>query len=190
MKYKIALRDECVKNGWTLKRWQDQMEIHDGTGAVVAAFLDPRMTEHHTIDGWIKTHNLNSVLTAAPVGDDLRGLAAREQPAPAATGSRPVWDEVIERATNEDGFRNSMQDDALCLVYALALHVYKDASRPAAHRHVIDDMRARDAMGRARYGVPLTADNGRDHLVDAYQEALDLLVYLVAAEMAQEAGHD
>lgn len=34
------------------------------------------------------------------------------------------------------------------------------------------------AMGRARYGTPLQAGNGRDALVDAYQEALDLCVYL------------
>jgi hypothetical protein len=39
-------------------------------------------------------------------------------------------------------------------------------------------MRARDVVGRERYGVPLTAGNGRDHLIDAYQEALDLAVYL------------
>jgi hypothetical protein len=96
-----------------------------------------------------------------------------------------VWDEVIERATSV-GFHDPMQEDAICLVYALALHVYRDDSRPAAHRHVIDDMRARDRMGRERYGVPLTADNGRNHLVDAYQESLDLLVYLVAAEMAND----
>lgn len=33
-------------------------------------------------------------------------------------------------------------------------------------------------FGRQKYGTPLTADNGRDPLVDAYQEALDLVVYL------------
>lgn len=43
---------------------------------------------------------------------------------------------------------------------------------------VIADMRERDATGRARYGTPLQAHNGRDALVDAYQEALDLVVYL------------
>lgn len=45
---------------------------------------------------------------------------------------------------------------------------------------VIDDMRARDNAGRAKYGTPLQASNGRDHLTDAYQEALDLAVYLRA----------
>jgi hypothetical protein len=43
---------------------------------------------------------------------------------------------------------------------------------------VIEDMKARDHLGRSRYGRPLQAGNGRDALVDAYQEALDLAVYL------------
>lgn len=36
----------------------------------------------------------------------------------------------------------------------------------------------RDAMGRAKYGMPLRAWNGRDAAADALQEALDLAVYL------------
>lgn len=43
---------------------------------------------------------------------------------------------------------------------------------------VIEDMRARDHVGRQRYGTPLQPFNGRDALLDAYQEALDLCVYL------------
>lgn len=43
---------------------------------------------------------------------------------------------------------------------------------------VIRDMHDRDYMGRQKYGTPLRAGNGRDALVDAYQEALDLCVYL------------
>jgi hypothetical protein len=39
-------------------------------------------------------------------------------------------------------------------------------------------MRARDHAGRKKYGTPLQPRNGRDSLVDAYQEALDLVVYL------------
>ncbi len=46
---------------------------------------------------------------------------------------------------------------------------------------VIKDMKERDNVGRQRYGTPLQINNGRDHLVDAYQEALDLVVYLRAA---------
>lgn len=43
---------------------------------------------------------------------------------------------------------------------------------------VIADMHARDDLGRARYGTPLQPHNGRDALQDAYEEALDLCVYL------------
>lgn len=43
---------------------------------------------------------------------------------------------------------------------------------------VVADMAERDAMGRKRYGVPLTVWNGRDPVVDAYQEVLDAIVYL------------
>ena len=49
---------------------------------------------------------------------------------------------------------------------------------PAVWDLVIADMKARDQLGRERYGTPLQPFNGRDALVDAYQEALDLAVYL------------
>ena len=52
------------------------------------------------------------------------------------------------------------------------------SDRPAVWDLVIEDMRQRDVTGRARYGTPLQPHNGRDALVDAYQEALDLVVYL------------
>lgn len=43
---------------------------------------------------------------------------------------------------------------------------------------VISDMKARDNLGRERYGVPLQANNGRDSLRDLYEEELDKIVYL------------
>jgi len=49
---------------------------------------------------------------------------------------------------------------------------------PAVWSLVISDMQARDREGRRKYGTPLQTFNGRDALVDAYQEALDLVVYL------------
>ena len=42
---------------------------------------------------------------------------------------------------------------------------------------VIADMVERDAVGRAKYGVPLRTNNGRRPLVDLYQELLDAVVY-------------
>ena len=53
----------------------------------------------------------------------------------------------------------------------------RNSSRPIWEL-VIEDMRGRDSAGRQKYGTPLQANNGRDALVDAYQEALDLCVYL------------
>lgn len=43
---------------------------------------------------------------------------------------------------------------------------------------VIADVMARREAGIAKYGTPLQANNGRDALMDAYQEALDLACYL------------
>lgn len=55
---------------------------------------------------------------------------------------------------------------------------------PTGNRHqaiwplVIKDMLDRDSNGERKYGCRLQPYNGRDPLVDAYQEALDLVVYL------------
>ena len=43
---------------------------------------------------------------------------------------------------------------------------------------VITDIRERASMGKDKYGTHLRANNGRKPLVDAYQEALDLVMYL------------
>ena len=50
------------------------------------------------------------------------------------------------------------------------------------------DMRQRDAIGMKKYGQPLKAHDGRDTLIDAYQEALDLTVYLRKAIFERD-GH-
>jgi len=49
---------------------------------------------------------------------------------------------------------------------------------PAVWSLVIRDMADRDAMGAERYGTRLQPHNGRDALRDAYEEALDLCVYM------------
>lgn len=50
--------------------------------------------------------------------------------------------------------------------------------QPAIQDLVIADIEARKANGIRKYGTTLQAFNGRDALVDAYQEALDLCQYL------------
>ncbi len=52
------------------------------------------------------------------------------------------------------------------------------SDRTAIQDLVIADIQERKRMGIAKYGTPLQAHNGRDALVDAYQEALDLCQYL------------
>lgn len=54
-------------------------------------------------------------------------------------------------------------------------------ANPATWDLVMSDMRTRDELGRQRYGVRLQPGNGRDTLRDAYEEALDLAVYLRTA---------
>lgn len=49
---------------------------------------------------------------------------------------------------------------------------------PGVWALVIADMKARDDFGRKKYGTPLQPFNGRDPLVDLYQELLDACVYV------------
>ena len=48
---------------------------------------------------------------------------------------------------------------------------------PAVWDLVLEDIRRRDKLGQKRYGVRLQPFNGRDVLVDLYEELLDAVVY-------------
>lgn len=63
-----------------------------------------------------------------------------------------------------------------------------ESAGPAIWDLVIADMRARDQVGTARYGTRLRPHNGRDALIDAYQEALDLCCYLRQAIYERDEG--
>lgn len=52
---------------------------------------------------------------------------------------------------------------------------------PVMHKLVQDDLEARLQVGIKRYGQPLQARNGRDALVDLYEELLDACVYIKQA---------
>lgn len=49
---------------------------------------------------------------------------------------------------------------------------------PDVQSAVIADVEARRLVGIARYGTALQPHNGRNALLDAYEEALDLAMYL------------
>lgn len=57
----------------------------------------------------------------------------------------------------------------------------KPNDKPAVWSMVMRDMVDRDIFGAEKYHTRLQPGNGRDFLVDAYQEALDLVVYLRGA---------
>jgi hypothetical protein len=54
----------------------------------------------------------------------------------------------------------------------------QQSDEPIVWDLVIQDMRERDKSGVQKYHTHLQPFNGRDALIDAYQEALDLVVYL------------
>ncbi len=49
---------------------------------------------------------------------------------------------------------------------------------PAVWDLVLKDIEERDIIGEKKYGVRLQPHNGRDSLVDVYQELLDAVVYI------------
>ena len=89
----------------------------------------------------------------------------QDQPPPKRNDGQAIWDLVIADA--EDGSS----------VFGLITKEAKDK--------IVADMHERKDVGIKRYGVSLQAHNGRDAIIDAYQEALDAAAYL---RQAQEEG--
>ena len=52
---------------------------------------------------------------------------------------------------------------------------------------VLNDIRERAEFGRLKYKTYLMTENGRDALWDAYQEAMDLVMYLRQIILEREA---
>jgi hypothetical protein len=59
---------------------------------------------------------------------------------------------------------------------------------PCVQDMVMADIEARKLVGIERYGTVLQPFNGRSALMDAYQEALDLAIYL--RQLLYEQEHD
>lgn len=58
--------------------------------------------------------------------------------------------------------------------------------RESIQSKVRKDLEKREYLGIQRYGTALHAHNGRDALIDAYEEALDLACYL--RQLLEERG--
>lgn len=57
---------------------------------------------------------------------------------------------------------------------------------PAIQDLVLADIEGRKQVGLERYGTLLKAHNGRDMLLDAYEESLDLCIYLRGALLERD----
>jgi hypothetical protein len=88
--------------------------------------------------------------------------AATPQPAP-QPGQRVVLDQVVQDLRDRPGDLSEVEP-------------------------IIADLAARAEMGFKKYGCYLQTHNGRDALMDAYQENLDLVMYL--GQALQECGSD
>lgn len=95
----------------------------------------------------------------------------------------------------DDVVRKHLTDDHELIEWVRALHQAQAATRAARQRPtdqrlplpndgpaigllVIADIGTRMELGVQTYGVPLQPNNGRDALKDAYDEAMDLTLYL------------
>lgn len=94
------------------------------------------------------------------MADKLTGVD-EHQPAPRANDRPAIQDLVITDLRN----RSVSLDRDPCI-------------NDRAYAGVVADIEARKEIGLQRYGTLLQAFNGRDALLDAYQEALDLCQYL------------
>lgn len=100
---------------------------------------------------------------ASPRRPDGR-FAAQELPAPLPNGPA-VWPVLLDRLQRSERLRDLPVFEALQA-----------------------EMQARRDVGVARYGQTLHRDDGRPIGVDAFQECLDLLVYMERDRMRLEAG--
>lgn len=64
------------------------------------------------------------------------------------------------------------------------------ARRGGDYKTLLGDFLARDRMGLEKYGTRLMTRDGRNSLMDAYQEALDQAVYLKKCLLEKESGQE
>lgn len=92
--------------------------------------------------------------------EKVDAISVQPEPAPVLSDGLPLWPEVVQDwaksygiLTRKSPLLESISDECMRL------------------------MAERDKFGQAKYGTSLRTNNGRDMLVDAVQESLDLLVY-------------
>jgi hypothetical protein len=101
-------------------------------------------------------------------------LSATEQPDPIFNDRPAVW-ELIIADVDHNRFEERPENANL---FGTPDNLNISGQKVKAIREgLLKDMRDRDAWGREKYKVPLQPFNGRDALVDLYQEFLDATAY-------------
>ncbi len=102
---------------------------------------------------------------------------------PFSTARRKIYHPYVRVASFADGTHQVLpppagRDVELSPLLNAPQPVPRTGAGPDIWNLVIRDMGERNDLGYAKYGRTMRARDGRDHLVDAYQECLDMAVYL------------
>lgn len=92
--------------------------------------------------------------------------------------------EMVEKLIKERHLRNAANK----VTMASAQEPTPKGKGKVVLDYVRKDLEKRAEVGKEKYGTLLRTDNGRDALIDAYQEALDLVMYL--RQLLIEEGYD
>jgi hypothetical protein len=140
---------------------------------MVALMLAPYMIARWVRRGWSAIVALRVLLCERRFGETL------DETAMALASDAHEWRGLaIDPRTLATKVQPSPQNIHGPALWPLIISELDDSE---TDRLVAADMQARHEFGVAKYGVPLVVSNGHDHLADAYQEALDGVVYLRAA---------
>lgn len=107
--------------------------------------------------------------------------------------------EPISKLKGQNAMNNDVSGgEQMMEMYLAGFRPRTNASRPQppptpGHGRVLDyvlaDMAERAESGKQKYGTYLEVYNGRDPLWDAYQEALDLVMYLRQALLERDSAN-
>jgi len=106
-------------------------------------------------------------------------IATRKQAAPTGDGA----DITVLARKDFETVTLQVPERGLATIYAWLQSAAAEVRNHFSHQLLCpldslqEDLEARAAMGAAKYGTRLRAHNGRDALIDLYQELLDALVY-------------
>lgn len=198
------------KKGCTTCKWDDGSYFHCSSCDALSNY-EPEEEPKTAIkkscktckwnDGISLIDNINGVDPDCDICEDFSHWKPKEEPRTAPKRSAATPEKSCVDC--HDKVKRIFMDCADCFGFSKWKSVeneFKTApKRPAATQEpmstgngqiviteVMRDLLARDEVGREKYKTSLKTDNGRDALMDAYQEACDLVMYLKQALMERE----